>query len=322
MGFRSVERTKQRLFLCLSILMMISGCSGEPNYKNIDFSKTIVVERPQKDSNNGNILKVAVAAMISPKETFDYYREILGYIGEKLGIEVQLVQRKTYIEINELLARGDIDIAFICSGPYAFGKERYGLEALATPLVRGKPFYQSYLIVNKNSPYRSFSDLKNRVFAFTDPDSNSGTLVPKFWLSLIGEKPETYFKSTNYTYSHDNSILAVARDLVDGATIDGHIWEYYNVNNSIHTSDTRIIKKSEFFGSPPLVASESLPVALKTRIRDFLLSMHKDPAGSRILMKLMIDRFVEPKEAWYETIRKMKTKMLSDQRTFHEKDES
>ena len=44
-------------------------------------------------------------------------------------------------------------------------------------------------------------------------------MVPKYWLALIGERPETYFKSTNYTYSHDNSIIAVARSLVDGAAV-------------------------------------------------------------------------------------------------------
>jgi hypothetical protein len=40
--------------------------------------------------------------MISPKETFVYYRQILDYIGTNLGKNVQLVQRKTYGEINEL----------------------------------------------------------------------------------------------------------------------------------------------------------------------------------------------------------------------------
>ena len=51
--------------------------------------------------------KGAVAAMISPKETFGYYRQLLDYIGEKLGRDVQFIQRKTYGEI--------IDISYNCS---------------------------------------------------------------------------------------------------------------------------------------------------------------------------------------------------------------
>jgi len=318
--FENICKMKQKvLFFFLAVLLPLSyGCSGESNYKNVDFSKTIIVERPKKVSSDRKILSVAVAAMISPKKTYDYYREILDYIGNKAGRDVQLVQRKTYIEVNELLAKGLIDIAFICSGPYISGKRKYGFEALATPQVRGKPFYQSYLIVNKNSSYNNLADLRGRAFAFTDPDSNTGTLVPKYWLALIGERPESYFKSINYTYSHDNSILAVARALVDGATVDGHIWEYYNVYNSVHTSKTRIIKKSESFGSPPLVASESLPAKQKNRIRDALFSMHQDPEGRRILKELLIDRFVAPKEDWYDPILNMKLTIQSDQRTYSE----
>ena len=55
--------------------------------------------------------------MISPKETFIYYRQILDYIASGLGRNVELVQRKTYSEVNELIGKGEIDVAFICSGP-------------------------------------------------------------------------------------------------------------------------------------------------------------------------------------------------------------
>ena len=79
-------------------------------------------------------------------------------------ISVQLIQRKTYDEINELFPKGQIDLAFICTGPYAAWKNRYGFEALATPQVRGQPFYQSYLIVPKESSYQRLEDLKGRVF--------------------------------------------------------------------------------------------------------------------------------------------------------------
>jgi phosphonate transport system substrate-binding protein len=34
--------------------------------------------------------------------------------------------------------------------------------------------------------------------------------------------------------------------------------------------------------------------------------MHEDLEGKRILGELMIDRFIAPREEWYDTIRKMK----------------
>ena len=297
--------------LCLPavVLGLFLGCSGDSDYKHIDFSKTISVKQPDNQVTEPGPLRVAVAAMISPKETFVYYRQLLDYIGKKLGREVQFIQRKTYGEINELLGIGQIDLAFICSGPYAAGKKIYNFELVATPRVQKSHFYQSYLIVNKASPFNRIEDLRGRVFAFTDPDSNTGKLVPTYWLFEMGEQPETYFSKTIYTYSHDNSILAVAKGLVDGAAIDGLIWEYYHQKDPIFTSRTRIIRKSEHYGIPPIVASKHLLPELKDRIRQLFYSMHDDLKGQKILAELMIDRFIAPRDEWYDSIRQMDLKI-------------
>jgi phosphonate transport system substrate-binding protein len=188
---------------------------------------------------------------------------------------------------------------------------KYGFELLATPEVQNSHFYQSYLIVNKASQFHSLEDLKGRVFAFTDPDSNTGKLVPTFWLHDMGEQPETFFGKTIYTYSHDNSVLAVAKALVDGAAVDGLIWEYYHRKNPIFTSLTRIIKKSEPYGMPPIVASKYLNPELRKHIRQLFLTMHEDPAGEKILNELMIDRFSQARDDWYDSIRHMDQKIAS-----------
>jgi phosphonate transport system substrate-binding protein len=298
----------------LITLAVTGGCGRDGDAVVVDFNKTVAVDRPVSSEPEANQLKVAVAAIISPKETFAYYRQLLEYIGQKLGREIQFIQRKTYGEINELLARGQIDLAFICSGPYVVGKEKHGFELLATPEVQNSHFYHSYLIANKNSDFKNLADLRGRVFAFTDPDSNTGRLVPTFWLSEMNEKPETFFSKTIYTYSHDNAILAVAKGLVDGAAVDGLIWEYYHHKNPVFTSETRIIRKSRPFGIPPLVASKSLSYELKTRIRQALFEMHQDSKGRQIISELMIDRFVNPHDEWYDSIREINLKLASMER--------
>jgi len=55
-----------------------------------------------------------------------------------------------------------------------------------------------------------------------------------------------------------------------------------------------------------VVVSSRLPIQQKTRMRQLLTAMHMDPKGKKILDELMIDRFVEPKEEWYDPIRRMK----------------
>ncbi|NQT68978.1 MAG: phosphate/phosphite/phosphonate ABC transporter substrate-binding protein [Desulfobacteraceae bacterium] len=303
--------------LIVSVLIITYGCGVDAETAVVDFSKTVAVKQPGDHQSEQPPLKVAVAAMISPKDTFTYYRQFLEYLGNQLDREIQLVQRKTYGEINTLFSKGEIDLGFICSGPYAAGNENYGFEALAVPQVRESNFYQSYLIVHKDSRIQTLEDLRDGVFAFTDPESNTGRLVPTYWLQKQGETPDTFFKKSIYTYSHDNSILAVAKKLVDAAAIDGHIWEYYHQKNSVNTSQTRVIKKSEPFGNPPVVVSSNLPTELKDRIRQLLFSIHLDFDGKKILTELLIDRFVAPKETWYDPIRQMNLSLSLSEETAH-----
>ncbi|MBI4963765.1 MAG: phosphate/phosphite/phosphonate ABC transporter substrate-binding protein [Desulfomonile tiedjei] len=302
------HRRQMQIPLIIISFLFLAGCTSDGDSRLVDFGKTIDVARPETPSTDSKHLRVAVAAMISPKETFVHYREMLEYIGEKLNREVLLVQRKTYGEINELLGKGEIDFAFLCSGPYALEKDKYGLELLATPEINGSHFYHAYLMVNERSSFKDLEDLRGKTFAFTDPDSNTGRLVPTNWLEELGERPETFFGQTIYTYSHDNSIMAVAKGMVDGASVDGLIWDFYNRRNPAITNSTRVIRKSAPYGTPPLVASKNLPAEAKGQIRKLLFSMHQDVKGRRILDQLMIDRFIEPSDDWYEGIREMSRK--------------
>ena len=84
----------------LSFSALISGCNREAII--ISLTETDLVATP---AGEGNDLKIAVSAMISPKETFKYYRLILDYVSLKLDTEVKLVQRKNYAEVNRLLKK-------------------------------------------------------------------------------------------------------------------------------------------------------------------------------------------------------------------------
>jgi phosphonate transport system substrate-binding protein len=293
------------LALASSLLIVIAGCGREGDTKVIDFSRTVEVSRPDTSQAHPTALRVAVAAMISPKESFVYYRELLDFLGDKLNRKILLVQRKTYREIDQLLGNGSIDIAFICSGPYAAAKDQYGFQLVAAPVVAGSHSYHSYLIVNASSPYKDLKDLKGKSFAFTDQASNTGRLTPLHWLAQMGEQPEGFFQSSIFTYSHDNSIVAVAKGLVDGAAVDSLVWERFNHTNPEVTERTRVIGRSEPYGIPPVVSSSSLPRSERDAVQQALLTVHEDPAGRRILNALGIDRFVEPRDEWYDSLRVM-----------------
>lgn len=293
----------------LVVCILLGACGGDSDYKAVDFGPRTDVAQPTLNPGGPPRLKVAIAAMVSPQATLTHYRELVDYLCTHLGYDAELVQRKTYGEVNELLAKGLIDLAFICTGPFVAAGQSAGFEAVATPVVRGQPFYRAYLIVHRDSSAASLSDLQGKDFAFTDPESNSGALVPRYWLSLLGASPDSFFRSLTYTYSHDNAIMAVAKRLVDGAAVDGHLWEYYQRHNADYTSQTRVIRTSDPYGAPPIVVAQGMDPQLKSALVDLILTMHQDAQGQHILSQLMVDRFAVPENAWYAPVREMLTRV-------------
>ena len=259
----------------------------------------------QKEST-APALRIAIAAVISPKETFVLYKDLLDYISDKLEMPVQLIQRETYEEVNNLVKDNELDLAFVCSGAYVDGHDQFGMELLVAPVAYGEAVYHGYIIVPVNSKINSIEDLRGKRFAFTDPMSNTGKLSPTYILAQKNEDIESFFSDYIFTYNHDKSIEMVAHALVDGASIDGLIWEYMNSQDPTLTAQTKIINKSGPYGIPPIVIPSELDPQLKKTLRDIFLNIHNDEEGMNILTKLQIDKFVVLDDQRYDSIRKMR----------------
>lgn len=256
-------------------------------------------------SDHRPVMRAAVGAMLSPETTRDYYKELLMLIGDKLGYRMVFTQRRTYSELNSLLETRQLDFALVCSGPYVEGKKKFKMELLAVPVSHGKKTYHSYIIVPKGSPAKAIEDLKDKVFAFTDPHSNTGFLVPSYMLSKKGLKPLTFFARTFFTGAHDNAIKAVAEGLADGAAVDSLIWEFMNETDPSYTARTRIITKSPPYGIPPIVVHPGLDPGLKAALREAFLSLHEDPIARKLMRQIQFDRFEKADDGMYDSVREM-----------------
>jgi len=179
------------------------------------------------------------------------------------------------------------------------------MELLVAPQVHGETVYCAYIIAHKDSPFLRLEDLEGKTFAFTDPDSNTGKIVPTYMLNKIGKAPESFFKKFTYTYSHDNSIKAVADKVVDGASVDSLIYDYLELIHPEITAQTKVIAKSPPYGIPPIVVNPALRPQLKEGIRGILLNMHNDEKGRAILKGILIDRFVPVEDSLYDSAREM-----------------
>lgn len=226
------------------------------------------------------------------------------YIERHLKRPAVFIQRGSYREIVDMLRDGKLDFAWLCGYPYVRNKKYFRL--VAVPLYLGEPLYQSYLIVpSSDRQTRSLADLRLKVFAFSDPDSNSGHLYTEYLLAKQDESPSSFFSRTFFTWSHRKVVEAVASGLAQGGSIDGYVWDTLALSHPELTSQTRIVNKSPKFGHPPIVAG---PTATKPEIaamQRVLLRMAHDTEGLRLLRILNLDGFVYGNDHLFDSIEVM-----------------
>lgn len=294
--------------LLLIILPLSAGCST-PSKVSVSLTERLEdIPQVQQLSYAGSAdtLKVAIAGVVSPGTTLKTYQELLTYLEGKIGKKILLIQRSTYAEINDLIKTENVDIAFVCSLAYVLGNRDFGMELLAAPQVSRETVYYSYLIVPRNSAAESLEDMRGTVFAFTDPLSNTGRLAPSYQLlGLTGETPDTFFKGYVFTYSHDNSILAVADGLVDGAAVDSLVYDRVSKSSPDLTSKIKVIERWGPYGIPPVVVNPDMELHLKEQLRDAFLNLGVSKEGQRILNDLGMEKFVQVDDNIYDSIRQM-----------------
>lgn len=287
--------------LLTAYLFLILSCNKSEEVKEINTSDNKAIISDTLRTKAQTKIFVAVSTMISPVETFNLYKDLIDYISDKLGVTIEIKQRKTYDEVNELLEKKQLDFAFICTGAYLKAKQVFPIEILAVPVVDGRPLYNAYIVIHKESGITNFNQLIGKNFAFTDPLSNTGY---SYVIKLLKKKystPRQFFSRTIFTYAHDYSIQAVARKIVDGATVDGLVYDFLKKHQPEKVKDVVVIQKSEDYGIPPFVVQPDMNDSLKTILRNILLNLHHDPRGKELLNKIMIDKFILGSDALYKS---------------------
>lgn len=290
----------------LSFLLIFANGYKDNSVPYIDFNQssenTSILNK--SDSDQRPIL-IALASVMSPHETIGYYRKIADYLSNKTGRKTILIQRKTYAEVNMLLANGDVDIAFLSTGAYSSYRGMNEIELLVMAEHLGTSLYTAEIIVHKDSSAQSIEDLKDKVFAFTDPLSYSGHMAIEEYLRGKNTIPEKFFNRYFYTYSHDKSIWAVANKIADGASFDSQIYEYTKEKAPELAANVRIIDSIGPAPTGPVVINKKFKADQKEQLQHIFMTMHEDLEVFEAMQGLVIDRFILPTPELYTPLRNL-----------------
>ena len=258
-------------------------------------------------------LTTAIASPVAAQEITEFNIGILGgenaqdrlasnecfraYVEEALGVPTRLFTPADYNGVIQGLVGGSLDFAWLGASAYA-ATYVTNPDAVEPILVKtnldGSYSYHSIGFARADSGVTSLEDLQGKVFAFGDPNSTSGYLIPSVEIpTQIGATMESgdYFGEVKFVGGHEQTVLAVANGEVDaGVTWADGLGNWEDGFNSgqfrkmvdsglVDMNDLVEIWRSKPIPEGPIVLRQTLPQVAKDTVYDLLANLHEtDPA--------------------------------------------
>jgi phosphonate transport system substrate-binding protein len=228
-------------------------------------------------SEEMKVLKMGLIPADDAQEMLRNYEPVKEYLSEELGIPVEIQVTSDYSAAIEAMRSKHIDMAWFGPFSYIIAANVAGAEAIVNGVKEstGSATYKSVIVVNANSGIKTLDDLKGKSFAFVDPASTSGNLIPRKMLIEKGIDPDKDFSTSFYAGTHNAVEYAIANGKVDAGASGDNVYNRMLAEGEIDPEVNIILYESEPIPGSPIVVRGNLPAELKQEIQTALIKMDK-----------------------------------------------
>ncbi|MBL7543466.1 MAG: phosphate/phosphite/phosphonate ABC transporter substrate-binding protein [Bdellovibrionaceae bacterium] len=244
----------------------------------------------------------------------DNGKRVADFLEKKSGFHFEVKIPPSYIAVVEAFGSNKSDIAVMNTFGYILAHEKYGAEAHLMGIHFGRKSYQGQIITRKGH-LKKIEDITGKKFAFVDPASTSGFLLPTELFSNKNIKPKEFV----FGGKHDTVITMVYQRQVDaGATFysppkDG---QPQDARKLVLTQFPDVFEKIEILAltdpipNDPIVFRKDLPFDLKVKVKALLVEYLKTEEGKDTFMKLYNMNDVTPvTDEHYDDVRRSLQKL-------------
>jgi phosphonate transport system substrate-binding protein len=286
---------KTRFLFLLVIIVTLGGCT-------------------KKNAEPGTIdnpVKFFIVPSVDTKIIDETSKVLQNFLEKTTPYKFKFSVPNSFIAVVESFGTERADVASLNTFGYILAHERYGTEAHLTVVRFGQDSYRAQIVARSDSTIKEVSDLKGRKFAFVDPASTSGYLLPMKFLHDAGIK----LGQTVFANKHDNVITMVYQRQVDaGATFYSppHDGKIEDARRLVKTQlpdvedKIKIVSLTDPIPNDPIVFRKNLPQEMKTKIVAAMLEFIKTADGKKVFHEMFgVTDFKTTTDANYDGVRAM-----------------
>ncbi|MCA1036901.1 phosphate/phosphite/phosphonate ABC transporter substrate-binding protein [Bacillus infantis] len=283
-----------------TLIMILAACGSEEG-----------TEQKENSNNKEEAFTIGVIPVQTEGAMETAMDKLQSILEKELDRKVDVEVYPDYNGVVEAMNYDKIDMAYFGPLTYVVAHEKSGAEAIITQLIDGEPFYHSYIVTHKDSPYNNMEDLVAAAgeidFAFGDINSTSGSLIPSIELQDQGvytSEDDNKFKSVRFTGSHDATALAVQNKQVDAGAIDSAIYNQLVDSGKIDGEQFKTIWESEKLFQYPWAVHQDTDKETIEKLQETFLAID----DKEVLDAFGATGFTEASNEQYESIREAAVK--------------
>jgi phosphonate transport system substrate-binding protein len=284
-------RTPNYLFV-IAIIALLVGLAG---------GYSIASWQPEQRQK----IVIAIQPTQTVEEITPEAKELEKVLEDASGLDIEIYIPLTYAGVIEALRFGQAQVAMMSAWP-AYIASRIANSEVVLAEVREviigdtkteAPYYFSYWVVLKESPFRELKELRGARAAFPSPLSTSGYVYPLAKLVELGlvereagkeADPKSFFSDVIFAGGYAQAWYALRAGQVDVAVIAGDVSEklYREV-----LENTRVIEQQGPIPSHGVIFSKNLPQDVRERLIKAFLKLG-EPEYRGVMRKLVSAIFV------------------------------
>jgi len=265
-------------------------------------ASTPVVAADADGLAEAGVLKVGIIPAEDARAVVRQSKDVMEQISKALNMKTEIFVGSDYNATIEAMRASKVDVALMGAFGYVLATTQAPVEAFAVTVTKksNSPDYHSIIIArNDETDLTSLASLRGHTFAFVDPSSTSGSLMPKAAMMDGHIVPENDLKKVIYSGGHDASIIAVAEGKVDAASVADRIYANACEKKAVDCSKIKVIWTSPPIPNDPLFYRKAIADGMKKRIADAFYAIHDLTFGEMGV----VARFAPANDATYDIVR-------------------
>ena len=218
------------------------------------------------------VLRVSAIPDQTPEHVRGQHVPIMEEVCRDVRLSCEWVPIDTYEGVVEALGTGRIDLAFLGSVTFATAQARFGVLPLVIRDVDTR--FSVTLVVRTGSTAGVLRDLKGATFVFGNRQSSTGHVMARYFLTLEGIEPESFFSRVEHTEHHDQTLARVASGQSDAGAVNSAIALRALGVGGMYEGTLRVLWESPSYVDYVWSVRPDLPQDVRQRLADGFLDMN------------------------------------------------